>query len=63
MRLHVNGRLKAFVVPTEHQDTALLAARIDQLVAPRLTDPERPKSLRFGPALPRNAMGKLEDWA
>ncbi|RMB39156.1 4-coumarate--CoA ligase [Sphingomonas sp. PP-F2F-G114-C0414] len=63
VRLHVNGRLKAFIVPTDHQDTALLAARIDQLVTPRLTDPERPKSLRFGPALPRNAMGKLEDWA
>ncbi len=63
VRLHANGRLKAFVVPAEHQDTALLAARIDQLVMPHLTDPEHPKSIRFGATLPRNAMGKLEDWA
>ncbi len=63
VRLHANGRLKAFVVPAEHQDTAVLAARIDQVVASRLTDPEHPKSVRFGAALPRNTMGKLEDWA
>lgn len=63
VRLHANGRLKAFVVPHENQDTQLLSARIERVVTPRLTDPERPRSFRFGPTLPRNAMGKLEDWA
>ncbi|MEG3084310.1 acyl-CoA synthetase [Sphingomonas sp. PB2P12] len=63
VRLHANGRLKAFVVPGDGQDIVLLSARIDRVVTPRLTDPERPRSFRFGPILPRNAMGKLEDWA
>lgn len=62
VRLSANGRLKAFIVPAEGQDPAALTATIEQVVAARLADPERPKSLRFGPALPRNIMGKLEDW-
>lgn len=62
VRLHANGRLKAFVVPDKDSDPVQISARIEQVVAARLTDPERPKTYRFGPALPRNAMGKLEDW-
>nr|WP_244654888.1 AMP-binding protein [Sphingomonas sp. CFBP 13733] len=62
VRLHGNGRLKAFVVPHPGQDPARLSARIEQLAANRLTDPERPKAYRFGTAVPRTAMGKLEDW-
>ncbi|WP_076070760.1 AMP-binding protein [Sphingomonas montana] len=63
VRLHANGRLKAFIVPQHDRDPAALSALIEQAVVAHLTDPERPKSFRFGPALPRNAMGKLEDWA
>ncbi len=63
VRLHGNGRLKAFVVPHGDHDPAGLSARIDHAVTTRLTEPEHPKSLRFGPALPRNEMGKLKDWA
>jgi 4-coumarate--CoA ligase (photoactive yellow protein activation family) len=63
VRLHSNGRLKAFVVPDGDRDPAGLSALIDQALAARLSDPERPKNLRYGNALPRNAMGKLKDWA
>ena len=63
VRLHGNGRLKAFVVPQGNGDSATLSARIERAIRTRLTDPERPRSLRFGTALPRNDMGKLKDWA
>lgn len=63
VRLHANGRLKAFVVLDRDRAPAEVSAKIEQAVVTHLTDPERPKSFRFGPALPRNAMGKLEDWA
>ena len=62
VRLHVNGRLKAFVVPDAGQDVAELSRALDQAIAAQLTAPERPKNIRFGAALPRNAMGKLQDW-
>ena len=62
VRLHPNGRLTAFVVPHPDRDPRQVSANIEQVVAARLTDPERPRSFRFGLALPRNAMGKLEDW-
>jgi len=63
VRLHAQGRLKAFVVPDPDRDPAQLLALIEQVMVARLADHERPKSFRFGPALPRNSMGKLEDWA
>ena len=63
VRLHAHGRLKAFVVLDPNRDTARLSARIEQVMVTRLADHERPRSFCFGPALPRNAMGKLEDWA
>jgi acyl-coenzyme A synthetase/AMP-(fatty) acid ligase len=62
VRLHANGRLKAFVVLEEDCDAAQLSSRIEQAMVIHLADHERPKSFRFGPALPRNAMEKLEDW-
>ncbi|WP_026046867.1 AMP-binding protein [Sphingomonas sp. PAMC 26621] len=62
VRLHANGRLKAFIVLQPDRDAANMSALIEQIISTRLTDPERPKSFRFGAALPRNAMGKLEDW-
>lgn len=63
VRLNANGRLKAFVVPRDGEDPAILSALIERRAEQRLTVHERPKSFRFGAALPRNAMGKLEDWA
>ena len=62
VRLHANGRLKAFIVPSDDRDLAELTNLIERAVADRLSAPERPRSLRFGSALPRNMMGKLEDW-
>ena len=63
VRLHANGRLKAFIVPDGRYDPVELSDRIEQAAVDRLAGPERPKSLKFGATLPRNAMGKLEDWA
>lgn len=63
VRLHANGRLKAFIVPAPDTDPEQIAADLDRAITDRLSAPERPCSLRFGPALPRNSMGKLEDWA
>jgi 4-coumarate--CoA ligase (photoactive yellow protein activation family) len=62
VRLHANGRLKAFIVPIDGRDPADLSAALDRVVADRLTAAERPKSLRFGSSLPRGDMGKLTDW-
>jgi acyl-coenzyme A synthetase/AMP-(fatty) acid ligase len=63
VRLHVNGRLKAFVVPEAGLEASDLAFHLDRFVVQNLKDHERPKSFRFGTVLPRNVMGKLEDWA
>jgi 4-coumarate--CoA ligase len=63
VRLHANGRLKAFIVPDGSREPGELSIQIERAATDQLSAPERPKSLRFGAALPRNAMGKLEDWA
>ncbi|MBB3586365.1 class I adenylate-forming enzyme family protein [Sphingomonas sp. BK481] len=63
VRLHANGRLKAFVVPEAGLEASDLAFHLDRFAVQNLKDHERPKSFRFGTVLPRNAMGKLEDWA
>ena len=62
VRLHANGRLKAFVVPVEGRDSAELSIALDRVAAERLTDHERPISFRFGSSLPRGDMGKPTDW-
>lgn len=62
VRLGANGRLKALVVPRPGHDTAELLWRLDRAIATRLSEPERPKNVATAPTLPRNAMGKLEDW-
>jgi len=56
-------RLKAFVVPS-HQDADVgtLRAALEDWAAAHLTPPEQPRAWRFGPALPRNVMGKPADW-
>jgi 4-coumarate--CoA ligase (photoactive yellow protein activation family) len=63
VRLHADGRLKAFIVPNGDRDPDELALILEGHAADRLSVPERPRHLRFGAALPRNAMGKLEDWS
>lgn len=63
VRLHADGRLKAFVVPHGHRDPDELAVIVERQVANLLSVPERPRHWRFGTALPRNAMGKQEDWS
>jgi 4-coumarate--CoA ligase len=63
VRQDTGGRLKAFIVPYDRVDPAELVVVIQRVAADRLSAFERPRSLRFGSALPRNMMGKLEDWA
>lgn len=63
VRLHTDGRLKAFIVPRDFRDTADLLAVLERTVSTQLLNHERPKSFTFGASLPCNAMGKLEDWS
>ncbi|WP_267388787.1 AMP-binding protein [Sphingomonas sp. GC_Shp_3] len=63
VRQHDNGRLKAFIVPDGTREPTELSAAIENICDVRLSPAERPRSVRFGAALPRNMMGKLEDWA
>lgn len=62
VRLGANGRLKAFVVPRAGHEADDLLVVLEEVVAARLTAQERPKTFRFGAVLPRNAIGKMEDW-
>ncbi|MFN3792922.1 AMP-binding protein [Massilia sp.] len=68
MRPDEGRRLKAFVlprgsVPPEGSlDAAALRAELSAWMAARLPAPERPAAYSFGPALPRQASGKLSDW-
>ncbi|WP_152594608.1 AMP-binding protein [Massilia sp. BSC265] len=68
MRPDEGQRLKAFVVPRAgvplegSQEAARLRAELGAWIAERLSAPERPAAYSFGPALPRQASGKLSDW-
>ncbi|MGF1526168.1 MAG: 4-coumarate--CoA ligase [Candidatus Competibacterales bacterium] len=56
-------RLKAFVVPhLPNADLHALETALRQWCAQHLTPPQRPQSFTFGPSLPRNALGKDQDW-
>ena len=56
-------RLKAFVVPTDFApDEETLRRAIQSHLQHHLAPVARPSSIDFGPALPRNGMGKLVDW-
>ncbi len=54
-------RLKAFVVPDGTLSEERLAAKLE-LWTQQFATPERIRSFTFGPALPRNEMGKSTDW-
>ena len=63
MRPDEGDRMKAFIVPSEPcADTARLAEILARWADESLTPAERPKSFRFGSALPRNPIGKAADW-
>ncbi len=63
VRLGSNGRLKAFLVPAEGHLPADIETSVRQLAREHFGPAERPSHLSFGPALPKNAMGKLSDWS
>jgi len=63
VRLADNGRLKAFIVPCAKTRETLDAGTLRAWMQNHLPDHERPAELRFGQALPRNPLGKLNDWA
>ena len=63
VRLGENGRLKAYIVPLPGAEPDSLSDALARIAAARLSDVERPKAFSFGPALPRNEMGKLTGWA
>lgn len=62
VRPDANGRLKGFVVPRDDVDADVLASRLRGFIDERLSVPERPRRLSFGPELPRSALGKPTDW-
>ena len=55
-------RLKAFVVPMSHIDVAELHRRLEDWASTALVSAERPRSIMFGEALPKDKMGKDCDW-
>jgi long-chain acyl-CoA synthetase len=66
MRPDEGVRLKAFIVPTENENTdkseSSLTVQLDGWLRERLSNAERPASYSFGDALPRQRNGKLADW-
>jgi 4-coumarate--CoA ligase (photoactive yellow protein activation family) len=60
---HEGNRLKAFVVPAEQTvDSKKLRQELKQWCLRRLIPAQRPKSFSFGGAIPRNKLGKEENW-
>lgn len=57
------SRLKAFIVPKDDAETASLRTDLTAWMAERMTSPEQPRGLTFGPALPVGLLGKACDWA
>lgn len=62
VRRGAHGRLKAFIVPVERRDGAALLERLEATVQLRLPVEHRPTHFTAGPALPRDALGKIGDW-
>lgn len=67
MRPAEGERLKAFVVPrqgaiTEPSTEESLKSQLSQWSREQLTAPEHPKTWTFGPAIPRDQLGKAADW-
>ncbi len=63
MRPEEGDRLKAFVVLKEGVPPGSgITDELRTFLAKELSHLEQPKSIVFGPALPRNEIGKLADW-
>jgi 4-coumarate--CoA ligase len=62
MRVDEGDRLKAFIVGRETVEEGKAADALREWMRSELTASERPAALKFGAALPRNALGKLTDW-
>ena len=62
MRPDEGGRLKAFVVPEPGTHSEALRPELEALCLRDLSPEERPKAITFGEGLPRNELGKLQDW-
>ncbi len=56
------GRLKAFVVPQPQVDATELQRQLEGWMRNAFSPAEQVKSFSFGPALPKDAMGKDRDW-
>ena len=63
MGAHEGSRLKAFVVIRPDVEADALRPALRRWMQPRLSAAELPANIVFGDALPRNAYGKLADWA
>ena len=57
-----DARLKAFIVPARDTQASTLEKSLRQYCESKLKSVECPAHYTFGPALPRNDMGKLTDW-
>ena len=55
-------RLKAFVVPDPKADEQTVRRELAAWLKAKLSPPERPGSLMFGPRLPISVSGKAADW-
>lgn len=62
MRPEEGTRLKAFIVPSREEDIQELKGSLRRRLRRMLSAEECPVAFSFGPALPRNSMGKLADW-
>ncbi|TPG13625.1 AMP-binding protein [Sphingomonas oligophenolica] len=62
IRLGDTGRLKAFVVPRGRLDGDQLIGELAARASASLPAYARPVAYRLGEKVPRNALGKLEDW-
>lgn len=62
MRPEEGARLKAFLVLEDSTDATAFRKSLRAYMKSRLTPPERPARLSFGPSLPRTDAGKLCDW-
>ena len=62
MRPEEGNRLKCFIVPQAGHSAEVLSAQLSQWIESWPVVAERPKTIRFGPALLRSSLGKNSDW-
>lgn len=62
MRPEEGRRLKAFIVPSDGWTEEQISHGLKAFFHEKLSAPERPSSLTFGPNLPKTVYGKDSDW-